>query len=185
MTGSQKVIKVVSILVIIVAILSILLGLASCVGGFAGVAASSGVSESEQETLALGAGLLFFLGGGAIISGVIDLIVGMLGVRGANNPEKIMPFFVISIIAVVFAVFNLIGCFTTGQMDATTIASAVVQLVLMVVCVVLANNVRNLRNRIYDQGFRQQQRYCASRHRMKAVSSFRCPKTAGYPRPSC
>ena len=82
----------------------------------------------------------------------------MLGVRGANNPEKIMPFFVISIIAVVFAVFNLIGCFTTGQMDATTIASAVVQLVLMVVCVVLANNVRNLRNRIYDQGFRQQQR---------------------------
>ena len=153
MTGSQKVIKVVSILVIIVAILSILLGLASCVGGFAGVAASSGVSESEQETLAL-----VFLGGGAIISGVIDLIVGMLGVRGANNPEKIMPFFVISIIAVVFAVFNLIGCFTTGQMDATTIASAVVQLVLMVVCVVLANNVRNLRSRIYDQGFRQQQR---------------------------
>lgn len=158
MTGSQKVIKVVSILVIIVAILSILLGLASCVGGFAGVAASGGVSESEQETLALGAGVLFFLGGGAIISGVIDLIVGMLGVRGANNPEKIMPFFVISIIAVVFAVFNLIGCFTTGQMDATTIASAVVQLVLMVVCVVLANNVRKLRNRIYDQGFRQQQR---------------------------
>ena len=139
MTGSQKVIKVISILVIIVAILSILLGLASCVGGFAGVAASSGASESEQETLALGAGLLFFLGGGAIISGVIDLIVGMLGVRGANNPEKIMPFFVISIIAVVF------GCFTTGQMDATTIASAVVQLVLMVVCVVLANNVRKLR----------------------------------------
>lgn len=92
MTGSQKVIKVVSILVIIVAILSILLGLASCVGGFAGVAASSGVSESEQETLALGAGVLFFLGGGAIISGVIDLIVGILGLRGAKDPKRIGGF---------------------------------------------------------------------------------------------
>ena len=145
MTGSQKVIKVVSILVIIVAILSILLGLASCVGGFAGVAASSGVSESEQETLALGAGVLFFLGGGAIISGVIDLIVGLLGLRGAKNPDKIMPFFVIAIIGVVFAVLNLAGCFTSGQLDGTSIVSAIVQLALMALCVYLANNVRKLR----------------------------------------
>ena len=145
MTGSQKVIKVVSILVIIVAILSILLGLASCVGGFAGVAASSGVSESEQETLALGAGVLFFLGGGAIISGVIDLIVGLLGLRGAKNPDKIMPFFVIAIIGVVFAVLNLAGSFTSGQLDGTSIVSAIVQLALMALCVYLANNVRKLR----------------------------------------
>lgn len=145
MTGSQKAIKVVSIIVIIVSILSILAGLASCVGGFAGVAASEGASQSDQEMLALGAGLLFVLGGTAIVSGVIDLIVGLLGLRGAKNPDKIMPFFVIAIIGVVFAVLNLAGCFTSGQLDGTSIVSAIVQLALMALCVYLANNVRKLR----------------------------------------
>lgn len=159
MTGSQKVIKVVSILVIIVAILSILLGLASCVGGFAGVAASSGVSESEQETLALGAGLLFFLGGGAIISGVIDLIVGILGLRGAKDPKRIGGFFAIAVIGLIIAAINLaITLFSAQQLDFATLSAPIAQLVVMLICVILANNVRNLRNRIYDQGFRQQQR---------------------------
>lgn len=159
MTGSQKVIKVVSILVIIVAILSILLGLASCVGGFAGVAASSGVSESEQETLALGAGVLFFLGGGAIISGVIDLIVGILGLRGAKDPKRIGGFFAIAVIGFIIAAINLaITLFSAQQLDFATLLAPIAQLVVMLVCVILANNVRNLRNRIYDQGFRQQQR---------------------------
>lgn len=147
MTGSQKAIKVLSIIVVIVGVLAIALGLVSCLGGVAGVAGGGDATASEQEALALGAGMLFFLGGAAVVSGVIDLIVGLLGLRGAKNPEKIMPFFVIAIIGAVFAVVNLIGCFTSGQLDSSNIASAVVQLVLMVVCVVLANNVRKLRAR--------------------------------------
>ena len=145
MTGSQKAIKIVSIIVIVISILSILAGLASCVGGFAGVAASEGASQSDQEMLALGAGLLFVLGGTAIIGGLVDLVVGLLGLRGAKNPDKIMPFFVIAIIGLVFAILNLIGCFTSGQLDVSTIVSTVVQLVLMALCVYLANNVRKLR----------------------------------------
>lgn len=145
MTGSQKAIKIVSVIVIVISILSILAGLASCVGGFAGVAASEGASQSDQEMLALGAGLLFVLGGTAIIGGLVDLVVGLLGLRGAKNPDKIMPFFVIAIIGLVFAILNLIGCFTYGQLDVSTIVSTVVQLVLMALCVYLANNVRKLR----------------------------------------
>lgn len=145
MTGSQKAIKVLSIIVIVVAILSIVAGLVTCAGGAAGVMAGADASAAEQQQLALGAGVLFVLAGGALVSGVIDLIVGLLGLRGAKDPNKIMPFFVIAIIGAVFAVLNLIGCFTSGQLDGTSIASAVVQLALMVVCVILANNVRKLR----------------------------------------
>lgn len=144
MTGSQKAIKVLSIIVIVVAILSIVAGLVTCAGGAAGVMAGADASAAEQQ-LALGTGVLFVLAGGALVSGIIDLIVGLLGLRGAKDPNKIMPFFVIAIIGAVFAALNLIGCFTSGQLDGTSIASAVVQLALMVVCVILANNVRKLR----------------------------------------
>ena len=146
MTGSQKAIKVLSIIVIVVAILSILAGIITFTGGMANVMAGADASTAEQQQLALGAGLLFVLAGGAIVSGVIDLVVGLLGLRGAKDPNKIMPFFVIAIIGAVFAVLNLVGCLASGQAGGTDIASAVVQLVLMVVCVVLANNVRKLRS---------------------------------------
>ncbi len=146
MTGSQKAIKVISIIVIVVAVLSIVAGLVTCAGGAAGVMAGADAPADEQEQLALGAGLLFVLAGGALIGGVIDLVVGLLGLRGAKDPGKIMPFFVIAVIGAVFAVLNLAGCFTSGQIDGASIASAAVQLVLMVVCVVLANNVRKLRS---------------------------------------
>lgn len=145
MTGSQKAIKVISIIVIIISILSIVAGGVSCAGGMAGVAASNGAPAGQQKLYALGAGALLVLGAGAVIGGAIDLIVGILGLRGAKNPDKIMSFFVISIIGVIFAALNLIGCFTSGQIDGTSVASAIVQLILMVICVVLANNVRKMR----------------------------------------
>ena len=145
MTGSQKAIKVISIIVIVVAVISILIGLVTCAGGAAVIGAGSQASAADQETYALGAGLLLVISGTAVIGGIIDLVVGLLGLRGAKNPDKIMPFFVIAIIGAVFAVLNLIGCFTAGQLDGTSIASAVVQLALMVGCVILANNVRKLR----------------------------------------
>ena len=57
------------------------------------------------------------------------------------------------------AAINLaITLFSGQQLDFSTLSAPIAQLVVMLVCVILANNVRNLRNRIYDQGFRQQQR---------------------------
>lgn len=53
--------------------------------GYAGAAA-------DQETYALSAGLMFVLAIITIISGVVDLIIGILGVRGANNPVKSVHF---------------------------------------------------------------------------------------------
>ena len=61
---------------------------------------------------------------------------------------------VISIIVIILA----ITLFSAQQFDFATLSAPIAQLVVMLICVILANNVRNLRNRIYDQGFRQQQR---------------------------
>ncbi len=106
--------------------------------GYAGAAA-------DQETYALGAGLMFVLAVISIISGVVDLIIGILGVRGANNPDKIGPFFVIAIIGLVLAAIGVVFPLLTGSADFSSMPSTLVQLVILIVCVVLANNIRKLR----------------------------------------
>lgn len=106
--------------------------------GYAGAA-------GDQEYYALSAGLLFILAVISIISGVIDLIIGILGVRGANNPEKIGPFFVIAIIGLVLCALGIIFTLASGVTDISTLSSSLVQLILLICCVVLANNIRKLR----------------------------------------
>ena len=92
-----------------------------------------------------------------ILSGVIDLIVGILGLRGAKDPKRIGTFFVIAVIGLILAVVNLTITVATGQTDPGSLSAPIAQIVVMLVCVILANNIRNLRNRIYDEGFRQHQ----------------------------
>lgn len=145
MSGSQKAIKVISIITIVMAVICFLVGLTTCVGAGALIGAGADATADAQSVYTTGAGLFLVLAGGAIFSGIIDLVVGILGLRGAKNPAKIMPFFVIAIIGAVFAVINLAGEIMGLGSDSSSIASAVVQLVLMVVCVVLANNVRKQR----------------------------------------
>ena len=53
---------------------------------------------------------------------------------------------VVSIIVIIVSILSILaGCFTSGQLDGTSIVSAIVQLALMALCVYLANNVRKLR----------------------------------------
>ena len=87
---------------------------------------------------------LFVLGAGALISGVIDLLIGIFGLRGAKDPRKIGPFFVFSIIGLVLSILNLIISLTSGVSDLTTIGSNIVSVALLIGCVVLANKVRQI-----------------------------------------
>lgn len=86
----------------------------------------------------------FVLGAGALISGVIDLLIGIFGLRGAKDPRKIGPFFVFSIIGLVLSILNLIISLTSGVIDLTTIGSNIVSVALLIGCVVLANKVRQI-----------------------------------------
>ena len=79
--------------------------------------------------------------------------------RKSGSCRPIGGFFAIAVIGLIIAAINLaITLFSGQQLDFSTLSAPIAQLVVMLVCVILANNVRNLRNRIYDQGFRQQQR---------------------------
>lgn len=147
MSGSQKVIKIVSVITIILAILAILLGLASC--GLGGLAVGGAATDPNSVSDEVYGGMALLLGAGAflVVGGIIDIIVGVLGLRGAKDPNKIMPFYVFAIIGLVFAILNLAMMLFGGAFDATSMTSTVVQLVLMIILVACAHNVSKMRSR--------------------------------------
>lgn len=159
MTGSQKALKVISIIVIILSILTIAAGVLLLLPNIAYVNAGyPSMDGADQNQIAAGAAIVMALCVIVILAGVIDLIVGILGLRGAKDPKHIGAFFIVAVIGLILAIVNVALNLFAGQTDMTTLAGSIVNLILMLICVILANNVRNLRNRIYDQGFRQQQR---------------------------
>ena len=138
-TTSQKALKVVSIIMIVFAALTLLIGIASIVGGGAIGMAGAGSNESDLALvggLAVAAGLIVLLGG------CIDLLIGIFGLRGANDPRKIGAFYVLAIIGLVFAVLSALGTLFAGSADGSDIVSALVGLLLPAVCVLLAYNIK-------------------------------------------
>ena len=121
-TTSQKALKVISIIMIVFAALTLLLGIGGIVtGGALGI---------------LGAGFVILLGG------AINLAIGIFGLRGANDPRKIGAFYALAIIGLAFAVLSALGTFFGGSADGGDIASALFGLVLPLVCVLLAYNIK-------------------------------------------
>ena len=170
-SGSQVALKVISIIQIVIAILGIILSLVLIASGplvgslandpevvsnVSGVVSESGVDMqiSGQEGIFLFSGFVMILGVIALIGSVFDLIVGILGVRGANNPAKIGPFFVFAIIGLILAIgqviFSIVGLVSadaaTSASASSTIWSSIIQFGLMIVIVALANNIRHQRD---------------------------------------
>ena len=143
MTKSQKIIKVISLILIVFSILAIIAGLVTLLGGVAVIGEGASASAASQTLYATSAGLLFVLGIGSLISGIIDLIIGILGLRGAKDPSKIGPFFVISIIGLILSAISFIGTVMSGG-DVSAIVSGLVSLALLIGCVYFANDIRKL-----------------------------------------
>lgn len=101
MSGYRKALKIVSIIEIVLAVLALLAALASMGVIALGPEVTSETVSADGVTLTVGQTFATF-GAVALISGLIDLVVGILGVRGANNPEKIGAYYVLAIIALVF-----------------------------------------------------------------------------------
>lgn len=136
MSGSQKALKVVSIIVIIYAILMILLGAFLCFGaslpGIAGQAIDVDGSALDAAAVSV------ILGVGSLVSGVVYLIIGLLGKRGAKNPQKIGPFFVLSVIGVILSIASAV----LGIMQGSFPLSQFVGLLIVILCAVLAFNIK-------------------------------------------
>ena len=136
-TTSQKALKVISIIMIVFAALTLLLGIGGIVTGGALGILGAGIGDAGSAAVA---GFVILLGG------AINLAIGIFGLRGANDPRKIGAFYALAIIGLAFAVLSALGTFFGGSADGGDIASALFGLVLPLVCVLLAYNIKKENN---------------------------------------
>ena len=134
MSGSQKALKVVSILLIIYAVVMALFGIFMVATGSLLSGETINVDGTAQAANVMAAAL----GGGMIVGGVIDLIIGLLGLRGAKNPRKVGPFFVLCIIGLVLGLVSLGMSIAQGSFNPWSLVS----LVIIVVCLYLSSQVK-------------------------------------------
>lgn len=144
-SGSQKVLLVISILNIIGAAFGILGAIAMISGGAllgavdptraAGALAESGLTQSEASALASVGGIL------VLITAVIELVLGILGVRAANDNQKIKPVWVIAIVELVICIIGVISILVRGNFNANA-ASTIVSLIFAIFTMWIANNIK-------------------------------------------
>lgn len=136
MTGSQRTLKIVSIVLIIWAIVEVLLGVflaaGSAVPGMSTESIDVNGSMMAMSTAALGIGI------GVIVAGVINLIIGLLGLRGAKNPAKIGVFFVLCIIGLVLSIIGIVMSVMQGSFQWSNLVS----LLIVAVCTYLASQIK-------------------------------------------
>ena len=142
-SSSQKALKVISIILIILAIISIIGSFMMALGGGVVGGAAAGAADPD----AFMAGSVLMIGGIILALGsVFDLIVGFLGLRGANNPSKIGIFYILAIIDVVVSLAIVIYSLFGGSFEIYTIIGEVISLAFPVACVVLAYNIKKENN---------------------------------------
>lgn len=73
-----------------------------------------------------------FLGVSALVGAVINIIVALLGVRGAKNPGKIALFFWIALIDAVVTAWALASSLSKGALDPSSLVSGLFIIALAV-----------------------------------------------------
>ena len=134
MSGARKALKIMSILTIVMAIIQIITAGLIVFGSSFMV----GMQEAELDGTTVDVGVaLMGVGIMALVSSVVSLTVGILGVRGANDPTKIGPYKIIAIIGLVLCILQAAMFLFTGQIASYGI-SGVLSLVFVAVLVFLA-----------------------------------------------
>lgn len=135
-SGSQKALKIISIILVVWSILVIALGAflaaGSAVPGMSAETIDMGGEVTDMATAALAFGI------GTAIGGVINLVIGLLGLRGAKNPHKIGLFFVLCIVGLVLGVVGIVMDFMQGSFQWTSLVSVVI----VAVCTYLAHSIK-------------------------------------------
>lgn len=144
-SGSQKFLKVISIIDIILGAGMVLLGIFAFVGGAAigsmdaATLASEGI-DADAQAISMAA-----LSIAAVISigyGAISIIEGILGVRAANDPSKIMPVWILAIIGLAGSVITVI----MGLLNISGMTFQFSQLITVAIngfMFWIANNIKN------------------------------------------
>ena len=141
-SGSQKALKVISIIGIIGGILT----LASAGIMLFGGSLLAGVTDEviiDGMTNAEVGGLVGFAGAISLIAGIVYLVQGILGVRASNDAAKINPVWILAIIGIIFAVLSFISLFTSGEpVEMSNIVGGVASLAFSVLYFWIANNIK-------------------------------------------
>lgn len=141
-SGSQKALLVVSIIEIIFAVLALIMGIMTLAG--IGLV-STATLDADPTTNAMAqatAGAAFSIASVVLlVSGGWSLFCGIMGVRAANDNQKIMFVWVVSIISVVLQVISLIMAIVNGSF-ADNWASQIIALALQCLMFWLANNIK-------------------------------------------
>ena len=121
--------KVTGILYIIGAALTILAGLIVVLGGGLLLAADDGTGVGTVFGAVAGAAGII-----TILSAVLGLVVGILGVKNCDKPEKCGVNFVLGVIMIVFSVLNIAGTMMKGtESVSTTLIGGVIGLIIPVI----------------------------------------------------
>lgn len=140
MKQGSTLLKVVSIILIVFAALAVVGGILMIAGG--GIIAGSGASGTytingttySGTEAAVGGGLIIgALGGVMMVSGIIDLIIGIVGVKASNENGQHTAAFVLGIIGVIVAAAGLIMGIANNS---SSIFSGLVGLVLPILYLV-------------------------------------------------
>ena len=135
MSGSQKYIKIVSILNIIGGAFYVLIGILGFLGmGLVGNEAL--IEQAGGDSSAPMAANVFLIV--MIVIGLFSLVVGILGVRAANDPSKIGPVFTLAVVSLIISVVNLFVGIFGGNFSIYSLVECVPP-ALMTWC---ANNVK-------------------------------------------
>ena len=144
-SGSQKFLLVISIINIVFAVLGILAGITGIMGGalfgavdtqeVSSALSGTGVTQGEASGIMVGAFLLVF------IASIFELLVGILGIRAANDNQKIMPVWVLALIEVILYAIGIIVTIVNGSFG-TDGLSSILSLVFGILIFWVANNIK-------------------------------------------
>ena len=140
-SGSQKALRIISIIGIIFGLLALAMAaLMVFASGFVASvtdeAAVEGMSNTEAGALVGFTGLI------TLVEALIAIIQGILGLRAAKDASKIKPVWILAIIGLVGSVIGAIMFFVNGGGDMSNITSYISSVVFAVIYFWIANNIK-------------------------------------------
>lgn len=133
MSISRKVIKVLSILSLIGGLIQLVGGILVAVDIWDNASVQLGIPMNKAELDAV------IIGGICIFFGLFQIVVGWIGIKGANQPSKIGSFLVLTLISLIYHAVCLGLSLATSTGETTTLA---VYTVWNVAMLVLGYNVK-------------------------------------------
>ena len=141
-SGSQKALKVISIIGIIGGILTLISAGIMLFGGGLLAGVTDEVIVDGMTNAEVG-GMVGFAGAISLIAGLVYLIQGILGVRASNDFTKINPVWILAIIGIVFAVLSFISLFVNGEpVQMSEIVGGVASVAFAGLYFWIANNIK-------------------------------------------